>query len=409
MDLRRAARPRLALGARHGRRRRAVRPGARLQRPLGHRQLARGHARRWPAPGSSSTCRAGRAWWSSRSSPTRAGRPTTDVGRWSAFPDFLTHADRAASSTCWRARGRRSRTTSARSRRRWSRLYERDGYCWVVTGSTEEGRAQVDPSAVPQAIAYYRGARRGRKEGLRRLALRGGRPPRFRSTSTGRSSTTRWPTRGRDRWSRSTGCAAAPARRAGASAARSGANGTSPLPERATGASQRPPYASVCDANLHRNRPSAPRAGDRARPQRGRTGEPQPRCRSGHRDRRVGGRRGLARRARRPARRGQRDRRLRRRRPRRGDAVRLARALLPPGPDPALHRRDPRSRHQARRRGQRRPDRKGVGTRPGDPARRGCRGGRSPTASWRTPRDCSTRPSASTRAPAARGFSSSRR
>ena len=35
-------------------------------------------------------------------------------------------------------------------------LYRRLGYCWVVTGSTEEGRALVDPSAVPAAIAYYR-------------------------------------------------------------------------------------------------------------------------------------------------------------------------------------------------------------------------------------------------------------
>ena len=35
-------------------------------------------------------------------------------------------------------------------------LYRRKGYCWVVTGSTEEGRAFVDPTAVPAAIAYYR-------------------------------------------------------------------------------------------------------------------------------------------------------------------------------------------------------------------------------------------------------------
>ncbi len=35
-------------------------------------------------------------------------------------------------------------------------LYRRDGYCWVVTGSTEQGRAQVDPAAVPAALAYYR-------------------------------------------------------------------------------------------------------------------------------------------------------------------------------------------------------------------------------------------------------------
>jgi hypothetical protein len=34
--------------------------------------------------------------------------------------------------------------------------YERSGFCWVVTGSTEAGRAEADPSAVPLAIAYYR-------------------------------------------------------------------------------------------------------------------------------------------------------------------------------------------------------------------------------------------------------------
>jgi hypothetical protein len=35
-------------------------------------------------------------------------------------------------------------------------LYERRGFCWVVTGSTEAGRAQADPRAVPLALAYYR-------------------------------------------------------------------------------------------------------------------------------------------------------------------------------------------------------------------------------------------------------------
>jgi hypothetical protein len=41
-------------------------------------------------------------------------------------------------------------------------FYEREGYCWVITGSTESGRAYADPSAVPDAIAYYRElARRG--------------------------------------------------------------------------------------------------------------------------------------------------------------------------------------------------------------------------------------------------------
>ena len=35
-------------------------------------------------------------------------------------------------------------------------FYEREGYCWVITGSTEYGRAFADPKAVPQAVAYYR-------------------------------------------------------------------------------------------------------------------------------------------------------------------------------------------------------------------------------------------------------------
>jgi hypothetical protein len=33
--------------------------------------------------------------------------------------------------------------------------YERNGYCWVVSGTTQSGRAFADPRAVPQAIAYY--------------------------------------------------------------------------------------------------------------------------------------------------------------------------------------------------------------------------------------------------------------
>jgi hypothetical protein len=40
--------------------------------------------------------------------------------------------------------------------------YEAHGYCWVVSGSTESGRALADPRATPSALAYYRAlARRG--------------------------------------------------------------------------------------------------------------------------------------------------------------------------------------------------------------------------------------------------------
>jgi hypothetical protein len=33
--------------------------------------------------------------------------------------------------------------------------YRTLGYCWVVTGSTQYGRAYADPKAVPRALPYY--------------------------------------------------------------------------------------------------------------------------------------------------------------------------------------------------------------------------------------------------------------
>jgi hypothetical protein len=34
--------------------------------------------------------------------------------------------------------------------------YERHGYCWIISGFTQSGRAFADPQTVPNAIAYYR-------------------------------------------------------------------------------------------------------------------------------------------------------------------------------------------------------------------------------------------------------------
>jgi hypothetical protein len=34
--------------------------------------------------------------------------------------------------------------------------YEREGYCYVVSGSSQRGRAEAEPRAVPRALAYYR-------------------------------------------------------------------------------------------------------------------------------------------------------------------------------------------------------------------------------------------------------------
>jgi 4-amino-4-deoxy-L-arabinose transferase-like glycosyltransferase len=55
--------------------------------------------------------------------------------------------------------------------------YERRGYCWVVTGSTQSGRAFADPSAVPQAIAYYRALARQASVAYAASAYRRGHAP----------------------------------------------------------------------------------------------------------------------------------------------------------------------------------------------------------------------------------------
>lgn len=39
-------------------------------------------------------------------------------------------------------------------------LYERGRWCWVVTGSTQRGRAEAEADEVPRAIAYYRALER---------------------------------------------------------------------------------------------------------------------------------------------------------------------------------------------------------------------------------------------------------
>ena len=86
--------------------------------------------------------------------------------------------------------------------------------------------------------------------------------------------------------------------------------------------------------------------------------------------------RGLSPDARRPARRGRGDRGRGRPRPGRRDAVRVTRALLPPGPHAAVHGGDPRGRDRARGRRLGRPERARLRPRARHPARRGGRGRR---------------------------------
>ena len=76
--------------------------------------------------------------------------------------------------------------------------YERHGYCWVVSGYTQSGRAFADPKTVPHAIAYYRELERQGEVVYHVSPYSPGKEPR-RSTSTGRSTTTRSPSTDRAR------------------------------------------------------------------------------------------------------------------------------------------------------------------------------------------------------------------
>ena len=112
-----------------------------------------------------------------RADRRRAGRARTTGARALAhkYPSLVQYArisrlDAAARSNRVRRRRSASRTTSARSRPALIGYYEQHGYCWVVSGSTESGRALADPRAVPQAIAYYRALARTRRSRLPRLA-----------------------------------------------------------------------------------------------------------------------------------------------------------------------------------------------------------------------------------------------
>jgi hypothetical protein len=55
--------------------------------------------------------------------------------------------------------------------------YERGGYCWVVTGSTQFGRAFAEPDEVPRAIAYYRELERRGEIAYRISPYGSGAPP----------------------------------------------------------------------------------------------------------------------------------------------------------------------------------------------------------------------------------------
>ena len=165
----------------------------------------------WRAPGWSRTSPAGRRSSSSRScptpgSPSRTSHDAADGSRAAASrgrggagsssrPAARRSTTRAARSPGGKGRFVQHRGLRAHAAARAVDAYERGGYCWVVTGSTQYGRALAAPGEVPNAIAYYRDARHAAQ-----TSSTGDRPRtgegegRWSSTSTGASTTTRAPT-----------------------------------------------------------------------------------------------------------------------------------------------------------------------------------------------------------------------
>ena len=110
----------------------------------------------WPAPtpassratGWSTTSRSAPRWWSSRSCRPR-GRPTPRASRagtgngfrWNKWPTTRARKDP------WAAASIRFEDYERITRPALLGAYARGGYCWVVTGSTQYGRAYAEPGA----------------------------------------------------------------------------------------------------------------------------------------------------------------------------------------------------------------------------------------------------------------------
>ena len=143
----------------------AARAGPLLQRALGPRPLARRHAQPGAGLDGREHRRRARRSWSSRScrtpgSPTPtsmtprplapAASPARAGAGSSSRPAARRSTSRAARSPAARGASSASRTTSAPCGPRWSASYARGGYCWVVSGSTQYGRALADPGRGPE-------------------------------------------------------------------------------------------------------------------------------------------------------------------------------------------------------------------------------------------------------------------
>jgi hypothetical protein len=83
--------------------------------------------------------------------------PLTSNGyRWSKYPVTRSQIDSRGQLTVGAGRVVNIEDYERTLRPELIDLYEQNGYCWVVSGSTQSGRATVDPGKVPGAVAYYK-------------------------------------------------------------------------------------------------------------------------------------------------------------------------------------------------------------------------------------------------------------
>ena len=90
--------------------------------------------------------------WARSSRPAALCRPY----RWCKYPSLLSRVSRAGG---FEANSPHKVTIEDYVTTLTPQLigyYEREGFCWVISGSTQYGRAAADPQAVPRAVAYYR-------------------------------------------------------------------------------------------------------------------------------------------------------------------------------------------------------------------------------------------------------------
>ncbi len=94
------------------------------------------------------------------SDPGRPSRVTGNGTRWNKWPTSRSQVNNDGTIRKGPGRIVKLEDYERTTRPQLVGSYARGGYCWVVTGSTQTGRAYAEPEAVPNAIRYYDELRR---------------------------------------------------------------------------------------------------------------------------------------------------------------------------------------------------------------------------------------------------------